>query len=528
MTSETLPDAVDLDVQPSISLDQLDVERPVAREPSNDLARDAQYAQDTESMHDASSEETPVNRATEHPLPPPPPLSAASDEPFATNHVDTPAIALPEPSESTSSLQEIPLDPPPPPPVPKSPTIVTHTSNGKEPPEPSQAPLPQPLDPAKSVRTPPPRSASLSSNTSMHHRSLTMSQGNTLSVVLISSALDTIAASREAKKSTTLRDSTQRALEMIRAGQGGDKPREIFEPLKLACETRNEKLMIASLDCISKLISHSFFVESAAAPLQYSSPPNSPGGATFSSDSLPDLVAHTITSAYTETTPDAVSLQIVKALLALVLSPTILVHHSSLLKAVRTVYNVFLLSQDPVNQMVAQGGLTQMVNHVFSRCKISDTSVSKVNGHSASIDSPSSPKDRPKHLSLSEGQLSRSSSTLENDPSTSHRPSQEIPNGATVHFITKLNELESDQASATGDAFTASDLTQSKADAAESSHVDDDATLAQSEVLNDIRNQAQEHEEDGKAQEHGKTQEDGMAPEDSKAPPPKDTITLWV
>jgi brefeldin A-inhibited guanine nucleotide-exchange protein len=44
-----------------------------------------------------------------------------------------------------------------------------------------------------------------------------------------------------------------------------------------------------------------------------------------------------------------------------------LVHQSSLLKAVRTVYNVFLLSNDAPNQIVAQGGLTQMVHHVFQR-----------------------------------------------------------------------------------------------------------------------------------------------------------------
>jgi brefeldin A-inhibited guanine nucleotide-exchange protein len=29
------------------------------------------------------------------------------------------------------------------------------------------------------------------------------------------------------------------------------------------------------------------------------------------------------------------------------------------------------MSNDPVNQTVAQGGLTQMVNHVFARCKTS-------------------------------------------------------------------------------------------------------------------------------------------------------------
>jgi brefeldin A-inhibited guanine nucleotide-exchange protein len=216
---------------------------------------------------------------------------------------------------------------------------------------------------------------------SSHRRSLTISKGHTVSVVLISSALETIAASKEARRSVPLRDSTQRALEMVRSNQGGDRPREIFEPLRLACETRNEKLMIASLDCISKLISYSFFAESALPSTHsFPSPPPSPNPAGRNSTarasqpnitppSLVDLVAHTITACHTETTPETVSLQIVKALLSLVLSPTILVHHSSLLKAVRTVYNVFLLSTDPVNQMVAQGGLTQMVHHVFSRCK---------------------------------------------------------------------------------------------------------------------------------------------------------------
>jgi brefeldin A-inhibited guanine nucleotide-exchange protein len=214
-----------------------------------------------------------------------------------------------------------------------------------------------------------------------HRRSLTISKGHTVSVVLISTALDTIAASKEAKRSTQLRDSTQTALQMIRSNQAGDRPREIFEPLRLACETRNEKLMIASLDCISKLISYSFFAESDSHPsVVFHSPPPSPrlpgrssGAASQSAiaqPSLVDLVAHTITSCHTETTPETVSLQIVKALLSLVLSPTILVHHSSLLKAVRTVYNVFLLSTDPVNQMVAQGGLTQIVHHVFNRCRI--------------------------------------------------------------------------------------------------------------------------------------------------------------
>lgn len=264
-----------------------------------------------------------------------------------------------------------------------------------------------------------------------HKRSLTASKGNTVSSVLISTALETIANSREAKRSAPLKDSVQRALELVRSGEGGERPREIFEPLRLACETRNEKLMIASLDCISKLISYSFFAEDSPRT-NFASPPPSPGGPNGRQSgptqgghepSLVDAVVHAITSCHTESAPESVSLQIVKALLALVLSTTTLVHQSSLLKAVRTVYNIFLLSVDPVNQMVAQGGLTQIVNHVFARCKIdpslpsfpesgspppkNDPTLSPTSSHqqtplSATSPIPPSPAPEPQPLSRTE------------------------------------------------------------------------------------------------------------------------------
>ena len=287
--------------------------------------------------------------------------------------------------------------------------------------------------------TPNSRTPARASTDSIHKRSLTIGKGHTVSVVLISSALETIAASKEAKRSAPLRESVRRALEMVKSGLGGDQPREIFEPLRLACETRNEKLMIASLDCISKLISYSFFAESSSSSHAPSSPPPSPGPGPSSRHSissqppppppsLVDLVVHTITSCHTESTPETVSLQIVKALLALVLSPTILVHQSSLLKAVRTVYNVFLLSMDPVNQMVAQGGLTQMVNHVFARCKVgsfppseSSTTLSARDGDSPrSSKRPSlvlSPRSSLPLPSPSVNGANDSSSTLAQEPS---------------------------------------------------------------------------------------------------------------
>jgi brefeldin A-inhibited guanine nucleotide-exchange protein len=244
-----------------------------------------------------------------------------------------------------------------------------------------------------------------------HRRSLTIPRGSPVSSVLITSALETIAASREAKKSTPLRESTHIALELVRVDLAGDQPREIFEPLRLACETRSEKLMIASLDCITKLVSHAFFVDDSSHIASLPSPPPSPAQgrrdshSSISEPSLVDLVVHTITSCHTETSPDTVSLQVVRALLALVLSSTILAHQSSLLKAVRTVYNVFLMSNDPVNQTVAQGGLTQMVNHVFARCRsvqpfgnssesVADTGAGAVSSGRASV-APSTPDSIP-------------------------------------------------------------------------------------------------------------------------------------
>ncbi|EJU04717.1 hypothetical protein DACRYDRAFT_20361 [Dacryopinax primogenitus] len=285
-----------------------------------------------------------------------------------------------DPGTSTSSLQDVVLDNPPPEhtidtvmkedtpshsPRPSSPAATYHTY----PAAPSS-----PVVPGASTQTPGRRSSTAMST-------ISQSSGSVISAVTVSltSALELISSSREAKRSKDFLTSTQHALELTRSRQATPtRSREIFEPLRLACETRNERLQIASIDCIAKLISHSFFMETTpqiktTSPLQSPRVPNTPPVIGQNVDQrlpFPDLITHTITACHTESTPSTVSLQIVKALLALVMSPSLLVHHSSLLKAVRTVYNIFLLSSDSESQAVAQGGLTQMVLHVFARCRI--------------------------------------------------------------------------------------------------------------------------------------------------------------
>ena len=187
--------------------------------------------------------------------------------------------------------------------------------------------------------------------------------GPQLSTVLIMPPLQVLVQSKEAKKSASFLAAAQKALDLCQAGGDGSNaaylhPREIFEPLRLAIsnpQTTSVPILITSLDLLSKLISHSFFSE--------------PNGPPKGQSPLPDLITHTITLSWTENSPPQVALQVVKALMAIVLSTDrgMLVHQSSLLKAIRSVYNVFLLSNDVGNQVVAQGGLTQMVHHVFGR-----------------------------------------------------------------------------------------------------------------------------------------------------------------
>jgi brefeldin A-inhibited guanine nucleotide-exchange protein len=289
-------------------------------------------------------QETPVS-GTDKPLPSP----------------STQVLLSPPSGKATEEMQDVPLASSAPTPEPPSPAAHPPATPAKDHAVPRASQSVTSLQHFDSRPTTPGRTGSAvgghTRQSSTHTLSLSTrpstSSGPQLSSVLIIPGLQTIAHSKEAKRSPALLQAATRALELCQNNAAFAHPREIFEPLRLACETRVEKLVIPSLDLLSKLIAHSFFQEPNGPP------PNEPP--------IADLIAHSITICYVESSPAPVALQVIKALLALVLSPAILVHQSSLLKAVRTIYNIFLLSPDATNQMVAQGGLTQMVQHVFGR-----------------------------------------------------------------------------------------------------------------------------------------------------------------
>lgn len=183
------------------------------------------------------------------------------------------------------------------------------------------------------------------------------------SLVFVVPSLEAIAASKEAQRNKQLAEITEKALKAIKEeGSQLPDPQVVFAPLQLATKTGSSQLINTALDCIQKLISSSYFsLNVTTGATQEDGTEQAP---------LIDRAIDTICDCFQgETTPVDVQRHIVQALLAAVLNDKIVVHGAGLLKAVRQVYNVFLLSRIAENQQAAQGTLTQMVGMVFERVK---------------------------------------------------------------------------------------------------------------------------------------------------------------
>ncbi|KAK4205019.1 hypothetical protein QBC40DRAFT_215712 [Triangularia verruculosa] len=180
------------------------------------------------------------------------------------------------------------------------------------------------------------------------------------SFAFVVSALDKIA--QLAGRNKQLTELAEKALAALKENdQDLPDPEVVFAPLQLATKSGAIPLTTIALDCIGKLISYSYFTApSSRAPSQDGS----------EQAPLIERAIDTICDCFQgEATPAEIQLQIVKSLLAAVLNDKIIVHGAGLLKAVRQVYNIFLLSRSTPNQQIAQGTLTQMVGTVFERVK---------------------------------------------------------------------------------------------------------------------------------------------------------------
>jgi len=128
----------------------------------------------------------------------------------------------------------------------------------------------------------------------------------------------------------------------------------LFKPLKLACETKEPKIMTAALDCLDKTMSYGIIK------------PNLIDDSTPEKKKLMDSIVNMI-GTYFSFQDDNVQLQIIKALLTAVITPLCDVHDSCLMNAIRTSYNIYLVSTNKINSTAAKSALFQMVDCVLQR-----------------------------------------------------------------------------------------------------------------------------------------------------------------
>ncbi|KAH7669024.1 guanine nucleotide-exchange factor protein [Dioscorea alata] len=128
----------------------------------------------------------------------------------------------------------------------------------------------------------------------------------------------------------------------------------VLQPLRLAFESKNIKLVEPALDCLHKLIAYDHL----------EGDPGLEGGK--NSPLFTDILSM-VCGCVDNLSSDSTILQVLKVLLTAVASMKFRVHGEPLLGVIRICYNIALNSKSPINQATSKAMLTQMISIVFRR-----------------------------------------------------------------------------------------------------------------------------------------------------------------
>ncbi|KAG0481490.1 hypothetical protein HPP92_012348 [Vanilla planifolia] len=134
----------------------------------------------------------------------------------------------------------------------------------------------------------------------------------------------------------------------------GTQTELVLQPLQLAFETKNIKLVEPALDCLHKLIAYDHLEGDIGLE----------GG---KSDPIFTNILSMVCACIDNLSPDSTVLQVLKVLLTAVASTRFRVHGEPFLGVIRVCYNIALYSKSPINQSTAKAMLTQMISIVFRR-----------------------------------------------------------------------------------------------------------------------------------------------------------------
>ncbi|XVE97802.1 hypothetical protein REPUB_Repub03eG0050400 [Reevesia pubescens] len=171
----------------------------------------------------------------------------------------------------------------------------------------------------------------------------------------------------------------------------------VLNPLQLAFETKNLKILEPALDCLHKLIAYDHL----------EGDPGLDGGKNVP---LFTDILNMVCSCVDNSSPDSTILQVLKVLLTAVASTKFRVHGESLLGVIRVCYNIALHSKSPVNQATSKAMLTQMISIVFRRMEADPVSTSS--GSSDHTEAASSENSTSKAEETSPGEQNDDEMTL--------------------------------------------------------------------------------------------------------------------
>lgn len=215
-------------------------------------------------------------------------------------------------------------------------------------------------------------------------------------ILLVKGTLQAIQEERDLKKHPNAQKLVERTLNRLSETmtQSNNDPHFldsilIFEVLRSTCRTKSTRIQMKSLDCISKLFSFRALDESllvnppdSLASNDQSEEATATGITPPPKQKLIDAAIDAIADCFQgEGTDHRIELQIVRALSSCILveDTSSLCHGASLLKAVRTIYNIFIFSLSGSNQGIAQATLTQIVSSVFDKIDLQKFSEVAVN-----------------------------------------------------------------------------------------------------------------------------------------------------
>lgn len=206
--------------------------------------------------------------------------------------------------------------------------------------------------------------------------------------VFIRVALELLSNAPVTKRNETLKTAISKSFQALDSlPKDSHTMMVVFSPFQIACQSKNSELISIAIDCLGKLFTYNFWgqynlegipeiTKKAKDALEQDDTAGIDDGEVTGTVGMIYFVIDTIASTYSNV-DERVELQIIKvlkfysykALQAAVSTsnPAFCLHGSVLIKAIRTTYNIFLVSNSTNVQAVAQGALTQMVQNIYGR-----------------------------------------------------------------------------------------------------------------------------------------------------------------